>query len=128
MEERTYREFREECGSVQLEGAVLLINVCNDHLNYIKVIYGIFEAFLIKKVKAESEFCCCCSLKWVSHYFRRPWSVKHLPNIFTALLLVSDFRERRDECKPRSDTDNAKGTLDIPVLNQTKECAKKNTH
>lgn len=42
MEERTYREFREERGSVQLEGAVLLINVCNDHLNYIKVIYGIF--------------------------------------------------------------------------------------
>lgn len=38
-------------------------NVCAGHLNHIKVIYGIFSAFVIKKVKMESEFCGCCSLK-----------------------------------------------------------------
>lgn len=33
-----------------------IVNVCNGHLNPIKVIFGVFKAFIIKKVKAESEF------------------------------------------------------------------------
>lgn len=60
VQKKMYKEFREACGSVQLERAVLLSNVYNDHLNYIKVIYEIFQASIIKKGKAESEFCCCC--------------------------------------------------------------------